>query len=126
MTKTKTRKTKTQKLSVLKKRADKVFSMFIRERDGHKCYTCSKQMTKTESQNGHYIPRNYLFYRYDERNCHCQCVGCNVFKKGNLTVYALHLISDYGVDFLRELDANRLRSVGDTRVFLNLVINLYE
>ena len=42
-------------------------------------------------------------YRYDERNNHCQCVACNVFKKGNLTVYALRLIKIYGTKLLEEL-----------------------
>jgi len=45
----------------------------------------------SEMQNGHYISRSKLATRFDEENCRPQCVGCNIFKKGNYTAYALRL-----------------------------------
>lgn len=87
-------------ISQLKKKADEVFSKYIRKRDG-RCFTCGNT---DNLQCGHYIPRDCLELRYNERNCHAQCVGCNVFKKGNYTVYSLKLMSKYGHNILYDLD----------------------
>ncbi|GAI33228.1 unnamed protein product [marine sediment metagenome] len=56
-----------------------------------------------EQQAGHYIPRANTTLRYSEINTHCQCVGCNVFKRGNIDEYALRLVKDYGKEILEEL-----------------------
>lgn len=109
----------------MKAQADKIFSLWIRERDGHKCYTCGKQLNPKESQNGHYISRSYLALRYDERNCHCQGVECNVFKSGNLTVYAIKLMEQYGMDILKELHIFKMGTVANPRAFYNHVIENY-
>ena len=87
-------------ISQLKKIADDVFSLYIRKRDG-RCFTCGS----TENlQCGHYIPRDCLELRYSEKNCHAQCVGCNVFRKGNYTAYALAMMKKYGSNILYDLD----------------------
>lgn len=111
-------------LPKLKKRADAVFSKWIRERD-KACYTCMRVIPTTELQNGHYVSRSYLALRYDERNNHAQCVSCNVFKHGNMTVYALRLINDYGTDLLREFEQTKHTQV-NTRQLLNEVIERYS
>jgi len=87
-------------ISQLKKKADKIFSLYIRKRDGA-CFTCGNS---ENLQCGHYIPRDCLELRYDEKNCHAQCVGCNVFRKGNYTVYAMNLMRKYGDNILYDLD----------------------
>lgn len=38
------------------------------------CYTCGKTMDFKKAQNGHFVPRQYLSVRYDEVNCHAQCL----------------------------------------------------
>ncbi len=119
------KKKKLKSLKSLKNKADQLFSRFIRERDRHTCYTCGKVIQANESQNGHYISRKYLFYRYDERNCHCQCVGCNVFGKGNMTVYSLKMLENYKYAFLVEIEKNKNRYVGNTREFLSQIIQKY-
>jgi hypothetical protein len=116
---------KPKSLKKLKLEADRLFSQFIRERDKHICYTCEKWLNPKESQNGHYISRNYLYLRYDERNCHCQGVECNVFKKGNMAIYAIKLEQQYGQGILQELETIKLNNVGDTRLFLNGIIKKY-
>jgi len=52
-------------------------------------------------QNGHFVSRQHNSLRYDEKNCHCQCVGCNMFKSGATDAYALHLTDTYGKEILR-------------------------
>lgn len=91
---------KDKTISQLKKLADEVFSLYIRKRDG-RCFTCGSSQNL---QAGHYIPRDCLELRYDVRNVNCQCIGCNVFKKGNYTIYALNMMRKYGDNILYDLD----------------------
>lgn len=118
-------KKKLKSIKKLKLEADRAFSRHIRNRDRHICYTTGKWLNPKESQCGHYISRNYLALRYDERNCHCQSIAENIFKKGNLPVYALKLEAQYGQGILQELESIKLTNVGDTRIFLNKIIKRY-
>lgn len=97
--------------SQLKKKLDKVFSEYIRRKDAKnemaKCVTCGKIDHWENLQNGHYIPRGHLATRYREDNCHVQCVGCNVFKKGNYTAYSLYMLNKYGKEHLEELERQK-------------------
>lgn len=99
----KTKKIKSPTHAQLKRELDKVFSDYIRERDHYTCITCGKQGDKSEIQNGHYIERNKTGTRYDEQNYNAQCVTCNIWKKGNLRIYAVKLIQKYGNGILERL-----------------------
>lgn len=94
-------------LGSLKKKLDAVFSVYIRRRDKGVCFTCGDKKPWKKQQNGHYITRGCLQLRWDERNCNCQCVGCNIFKSGNYTEYAIRLIRKYGPNILAELDKEK-------------------
>jgi len=112
------------------KKADACFSKFIRRRDKHRCQTCGKQMQSNESQCGHYVSRSCFALRFSEKNCLCQCVACNVFKKGNLDQFALKLMKKWGDNILYELDEirkERKRTVKKYgRDFYKKIISLYE
>lgn len=85
---------KKKKISSLKKKADKLFSEYIRKRDHNICFTCG---TKTgRMQCGHFISRQYLIHRYDDLNNNCQCVRCNIFMKGNYIIYTLKMLDQFG------------------------------
>jgi 5-methylcytosine-specific restriction endonuclease McrA len=84
------------------KELDRVFSLYIRHRDNYTCATCGKQSPE-QAQCGHYVSRANMNTRWDEINCNCQCVGCNVFKSGNMDEYALFMVSKYGENILKEL-----------------------
>lgn len=58
----------------LVKEADRVFSLWIRKRDGNRCVQCGSREQLTC---GHIISRRIQSVRFDEYNCHCQCWGCN-------------------------------------------------
>ncbi len=90
-----------------KKELDRVFSIYIRQRDKGVCFTCGNQKDWKYQQNGHYISRQHMNTRFDEENCHCQCVSCNVFKGGNMDEYALALIRKYGDVHLIILNARK-------------------
>lgn len=101
----------------LKKDLDKVFSQYIRlkySKNGMcKCVTCGKVDHWKSIQNGHYISRQYLSLRYSEINCHPQCVGCNVFKGGNYTAYALFMLNTYGQETLEEMEREKQKITKD-------------
>lgn len=91
-------------ISSLKKVADKAFSIWIRQRD-KECITCGSTRWL---QAGHYVSRSWSNLRYDERNVNSQCIGCNIFKQGNMDVYALALKKKYGDGILEELAAMKV------------------
>ena len=67
-------KHKLPSIKSLKLRADKVFSIFIRNRDNNKCSLCG---STTNIQCGHLIKRGKMSTRYNVWNCHALCSGCN-------------------------------------------------
>jgi len=121
----KPRKKPSDSISVLKKRADAVFSLWVRARDSGVCFTCGVQKPTSQMQNGHYVSRAHNSLRYDERNCHCQCVSCNVFRHGNMDVYALRLQEKYGPTILQDLDREKKKIKQLTKEELHAIINKY-
>lgn len=122
---------KTKTISQLKKEADAVFSQWVRrsaeEEDGLvKCVTCPNRLPWKEMQAGHYETRGTLVLRYDERNVHPQCVGCNVFKKGNYPRYATWMVKEYGPYILKELEDEAKVIVNDSRSLYEAVIEDYK
>lgn len=115
-----------ESVQFLKKRLDNVFSQFIRLRDKGVCFTCGIVKSWREQQNGHYISRGFNSLRFDERNCNCQCVSCNVFRHGNMDVYALKLTEKYGADILKELSNEKRKIKQFTAEELKKLINQYE
>ncbi len=99
------KQTKTQ----LKKKADTLFSQYIRQKYADwkgdvSCYTCGKVAPWKEMQCGHFIKRSNLSVRWDEENCRVQCAGCNVFKNGNYHEYTFRLLREIGEKGLKELE----------------------
>jgi len=125
------KKGKRYNLSFYKKKLDQVFSKFIRQRDADshgrvRCFTCGRIYHWKEIQAGHYISRQHLNLRWAEYNVHPQCVGCNVFKKGNMDVYAIALQAKYGLDILQELQRQKQKIRKFTIGELINLIDRYE
>ena len=100
-------KTKKGGLAWHKKRLDAVFSKFIRYRDDGQCFTCPNKNHPKKMQNGHFVPRQYLAVRFDERNCNCQCYACNMLYGGQGATYAIRLAEKYDLDTVKELESKR-------------------
>ena len=78
-----------------KAKADKYFSLFIRERDKDKpCITCGK--ITQEKDCGHFISRRFESVRFDEKNAHGQCIKCNRFQYGNQFQHGVNIDVKYG------------------------------
>ena len=100
------------KLKAAKTKLWKVFSRYIRLRDGGRCISCGVVRDIREMDAGHYIPKTAgLSIYFEEKNVNCQCTGCNRFRRGNLAQYALALRLKYGKNILEELDAIRKQTV---------------
>ena len=102
------KKVKEKSFKKLVKELDAVLSLFIRkiyadDRGYVECVTCHKVKPIAEMQNGHYISRSNMWLRFDERNCHPQCVGCNVFLHGNYPKYTEYLLNRYGLKWFQNL-----------------------
>lgn len=96
----------------LKKKADSVFSKYIRQRDSDsdgygECITCGKRIHWKEGQAGHFVSRKASKLRFDERNVNLQCVGCNVFKYGEQWVHGKEIDRKYGDGVADELMSQR-------------------
>lgn len=87
-------------LSALIHDLDGHFSRFIRTRDTVDgkviCFTCGKKMSFVESQCGHFIDRDQMPTRFDERNCHAVCEECNCFDPEHITKYKSAMMVKYG------------------------------
>lgn len=102
----------TVKVSTLKKKADAIFSRYIRQRDRNVmgegvCYTCGRVSDWKKMQCGHFVPRQYLATRYDEINCHAQCYACNMLYGGQPSSYASRLERDFGPGTVERLEGLR-------------------
>lgn len=111
-------KRKKIKVSTLKKKADAVFSRFIRQRDRNAmgegvCYTCYRTAPWKKLQCGHFVPRQYLATRYSEINCHSQCYACNMLYNGQPSSYASRLELEFGPGTVLRLEDDRRRVTHD-------------
>ena len=98
MSKLKTGKTELQKA---KAKADKYFSLYVRQRetgalDYNHCCTCGKTIHRKQLHCGHFQSRRYESTRYDEKNTGPQCSYCNTFNQGEQYKFGLYLDKKYG------------------------------
>lgn len=94
-----------------KKKLDAVFSKYIRQKYADsfgivKCYTCPKAAPISELQCGHFVPRQYLSLRWDERNCRPQCYACNMLYNGQPSAFAARLEAETP-GIVKELEGKR-------------------
>lgn len=104
------RKKKSEKRKLIEK-LDTVFSRYIRLREATpltgyvRCISCGRVYHWTEIQNGHYVSRANMATRWSERNCHPQCVACNVMQHGNMIAYRQALVNLYGENGVKMIEA---------------------
>lgn len=99
-------------ISSLKKKCDTLFSRKIRllhanDKGFVNCYTCGRLMFWKDAQCGHYVSRQYNQLRYCVQNSKPQCSNCNVWRRGNYSAYAAHLVKDSGPDILEWYETER-------------------
>lgn len=116
----------------LKKKAWKLFSEYVRRRNCDsfgftKCFTCPQTGHWKEFQAGHYIPQSIsLALVFNEINVQTQCGGCNLYRQGNPTVFAIELRKKYGENILEELQSLRKEGFRYTRSDYEEMIERYS
>jgi hypothetical protein len=121
-------------ISKLKDIAWKVFSRHTRAiRDASSdqlgysvCYTCGKEKPWSEMQAGHYESRVGSQTFISETNVRCQCSDCNMWKKGNLRVFARNLVRDHGKNILDKLHSMNQKPLKRTHEEWIKIILHYE
>lgn len=77
------------------------------------CVTCGQVLPCDKTNGGHFIPRGCMPYRWDEKNVHCQCVACNLWKNGSYIEYSQWFMKKYGEDtFDRYVETYRKWRIG--------------
>lgn len=116
------KKKKLLSISKLKREADRVFSLWVRNRE-QACVLCG---SRNSLQNGHFISRSINVLRYSEINCHTCCCSCNVFKNGNMPAYAQFMLKTYGPKIIDNLLIEKQRLHQFKREELNEIISRYR
>jgi len=95
------------------KEAQIEFNKFIRTRDEREpCISCGKPPGDLSGLHagrdaGHYRSTGAAAHlRFDERNCHAQCVKCNQHLSGNAVQYRIGLVARIGLDAVEALEAD--------------------
>lgn len=83
------------------KEADDALRAYVRKRDGDgmfliKCCTCGDRHPLNKLQVGHYLSRNKMATRWDEKNVALQCVKCNCLELGKPVEFARFIDQKYG------------------------------
>jgi hypothetical protein len=100
----KVRKLAVQPLSHFHKQTQAAFNEYIRTRDATEpCISCGRHH-EGKYDAGHYRTRGASpSTRYDETNCHKQCVPCNQHLSGNIENYTPRLIKKIGQEAFERL-----------------------
>jgi len=118
-------------IPVLKKKAEKVFNAFIRQRDSSdgyfNCISCGKTKYIKQCNAGHYVPvSKSQLLRYHELNVHAECVSCNGFDEFHLIGYRKNLINKIGQDAVEWLESKAYETHKHTREELEFIIKNYS
>lgn len=106
--------TKAKTITKLRKDLWKLFSLFIRQRDGYKCFTCGKVGKGAQIHGGHFITGATCSAElyFDETNVHAQCYHDNINLSGNWVVYEKRMIEKYGKEHTDNLKLRRTLEMG--------------
>lgn len=122
---------KTDSLPVLIKKADEVFSKWIRARDTRHdgyiyCFICNQRLRPAVAHNGHWQRRGKMPTRYDESNCHSVCESCNWRDELEPQHYDAKMDAEYGEVYVDQLKIKSNTLAKFTRYELLEIIEKYK
>jgi hypothetical protein len=125
------REKKKESISSLTKELDKVFSLFIRERDSNsdgigKCITCDKVGHYKDFHCGHFRSRKYLSTRWNPFNCNMQCPTCNLYNNGEEFIHGLEIDKKFGKGTALEMYKKSQEVVKFSTDDLKILIKHYQ
>lgn len=109
----------------LVKKADLVFSLWVRKRDGFKCVLASEKC-KGPIQCGHLIKRGKKAVRWDEVNCNALCSYHNYLDNMEPQHYLSWWLRNYGATLYQDLVDRSRRLFKPSREFLLSIIEKYK
>jgi len=114
----------------------KTFNEYIRLRDRidescFKCISCGQIKRNDQMNAGHYYSvGSYAGLRFNEDNCHSQCIYCNKYLSGNLIEYTKNLPAKIGKEKFERLEitagAYKRNGVKWHRFEIELLIKIYK
>ena len=117
-------------IKALQKELDDYFSIFIRMRDSKDgigiCITCGRMKEWRYMDCGHYMKRQYLSTRYDEKNCNIQCKHCNGPLQGANEIYTTEIDKKWGPGTAKILEIKRYNKSRLTRFEYGALISHYQ
>ena len=117
------KKKKLPPIRKLLKKADTVFSLWIRNRDGNKCVLCGSTQVV---QCGHLIKRGKHSTRFDELNCNAQCSRCNFKHNQYPEPYTAWFLTRFGYGAYLQLTEKSKELHKFTRSELEEIIRKYQ
>lgn len=116
---------------MLVSKADKWFSIFIRLRDSDDkgfctCVTCGAIRFWKNLDCGHWIKRQHMATRFNEKNCAAQCKPCNAFEQGRDADFERYIIKKYGQQTRNLLRAGIRMNVKHTSFEIDLLTKEYK
>lgn len=118
-------------ISALKKDLDGIFSEFIRIRDADNagtvtCFVSGARIFWKDADAAHWIVRDKMPTRYDERNVHACSRDSNRFDPDHTQTYTVRLMDRYGKGIANELLSKSIGLQKFTRPELELMIMDYK
>ena len=125
------KKPKLKSISSLKDKAWSVFSLYIRQSNADSrgyctCYTCGNSAPWKEIQAGHGIGGRTNAVLFDEEIVKPQCVACNIFLRGNYTIFTTKLIKQHGMQWWENKLINSRLLIKHSRADLEEIIRNYK
>ena len=122
---------KQRKRSTVVKELDKVFSLYIRQRNANldgfvECVTCGRSNHWKKMQCGHFMSRRKYATRWNEINCQVQCYGCNVMQQGQQYKFGVWIDQEYGGEMADDLVRLSNDTVKFTTPELEIMIEGYK
>lgn len=105
---------------------DRVFSEYIRKRDGYRCIVCGATRESTVIQCGHLFSRVSHSARFDELNASAQCMGCNLRHEFDFEPYRRAWLAKHSQDEYDSLYARWSQSTKFTNSDLQYLIIHYQ
>lgn len=125
------KKPKADSLLGLVLKVEKVFNLAIRKRDidddgRANCISCGKSFSFEDLDCGHFISKMSSMIRFNEDNCHAECVGCNRMNDDHLIGYENNLIKKIGYDRVQDLYKQASKTNKWDRSVLNELYEKYK
>ena len=109
-TKVRLKKQSKQKISVLQRKLWDECKRIIRTRHGNVCYTCGATgLAGPNWHTGHLYPKASVgaYLKYDLRILRPQCYHCNINLGGNGAVYYRKMESEFGREYMDQLEGDK-------------------